>query len=192
MGVMLDLLKNLDLTVFKFINQTLSFGWLDQVTPVITDLHHYDVIKFGLPAVALFFFYRKYKFDAKSYFLFFLLALAVSDFTGGKVKKIVERPRPFQVAETGAIKKAHAGENNSFYSNHASNNFTAATYLTAFFPGGQIYFYAVATTIALTRVHVGVHYPSDILFGALIGIFWGFIFSRFIKWLNAKQKEKRT
>lgn len=190
MGIMLDLLRNLDLTFFKFINQTLSFGWLDQITPVLTDLHHYDAIKFGLPLLILFFLYRKYKFDAKSYFLFFLLSLAVSDFTGGKMKKVFERPRPFQVEETEAIQKAPAGTNNSFYSNHSSNNFTAATYLSAFFPGGQIYFYVVAALIALTRVHVGVHYPSDILAGALIGIFWGFIFSRLIKWLMARQKAK--
>jgi len=190
MGIMSDLLWNLDLTIFKFINQTLSFGWLDQITPILTDLHHFQIIKFGLPVLILFFFYKKYKFDAKTYFLFFLLALAISDFTGGKAKKVFERPRPFQVEETGAIKKAEAGTNNSFYSNHASNNFTAAAYLTAFFPGGQIYFYAIAGIIALTRVHVGVHYPSDILVGALVGIFWGLIFSRFIKWFVARQKEK--
>lgn len=190
MGIMSDFLWNLDLTLFKFINQTLSFGWLDQITPILTDLHHFTVIKFGLPILAFFFFYRKYKFDAKTYFLFFILAVAVSDFTGGKVKDVFKRPRPFQVEETGAIQKAPAGTNNSFYSNHASNNFTAATYLAAFFPGGQIYFFAVATLVALTRVHVGVHYPSDILVGALIGILWGFIFSRLIKWIIAKQKEK--
>lgn len=190
MGIMSDFLWNLDLTLFKFINQTLSFSWLDQITPILTDLHHFTVIKFGLPLLVFFFFYKKYKFDAKTYFLFFMLALAVSDFTGGRMKDVFKRPRPFQAEETGAIQKAPAGTNNSFYSNHSSNNFTAATYLTAFFPGGQIYFFSMATLIALTRVHVGVHYPSDILMGAFIGIFWGFIFSRLIKWIIAKQKEK--
>ena len=116
----------------------------------------------------------------------------MSDFIGGKIKKIVLRPRPFQVIETQTILKAQAKENRSFYSNHSSNNFTAATYLTAFFPGGQIYFFAIATTIALTRVHVGVHYPSDILAGALMGLIWGLIFSRLVKYIITKKNENRS
>jgi undecaprenyl-diphosphatase len=191
MGIMSDFLWNLDLTLFKFINQTLSFGWLDQITPVLTDIHHhFAIIKFGLPLLILTFFLKKYKRTGLTYFLFFILAASTSDFVGGKVKKIFLRPRPFQIAETQAIQKAPAGTNNSFYSNHASNNFAAATYLAAFFPGGQIYFLSIAGFIALTRVHTGVHYPSDIFVGALMGILWGFFFSRLIKLIIAKQKEK--
>ena len=192
MGVMLDLLWNLDLTVFRFINQTLSFDWLDQITPVLTNLDDYLWIKIALPLVIFFFFFQKYKRSGITYFLFLILSVSMSDFIGGKIKKIVLRPRPFQVIETQTILKAEAKENRSFYSNHSSNNFTAATYLTAFFPGGQIYFFAIATTIALTRVHVGVHYPSDILAGALMGLIWGLIFSRLVKYIIAKKNENLT
>ena len=192
MGVMLDLLWNLDLTVFRFINQTLSFDWLDQITPVLTNLDDYLWIKIALPLVIFFFFFQKYKRSGITYFLFLILSVSMSDFIGGKIKKIVLRPRPFQVIETQTILKAEAKENRSFYSNHSSNIFTAATYLTAFFPGGQIYFFAIATTIALTRVHVGVHYPSDILAGALMGLIWGLIFSRLVKYIIAKKNENLT
>jgi undecaprenyl-diphosphatase len=186
---MLDLLWNLDLTLFRFINQTLSFDWLDQITPVLTNLDNYLWIKIALPLVIFLFFYRKYKRLGVTYFLFLILTISTSDFVGGKIKKIVLRPRPFQIAETQTILKAEAKEDRSFYSNHASNNFAAATYLTAFFPGGQIYFFAIATTIALTRVHVGVHYPSDIIAGALMGLLWGLIFSRLVKNIYTKKNE---
>ena len=192
MGVMLDLLWNLDLTVFRFINQTLSFDWLDQITPVLTNLDDYLWIKIALPLVIFFFFFQKYKRSGITYFLFLILSVSMSDFIGGKIKKIVLRPRPFQVIETQTILKAEAKENRSFYSNHSSNNFTAATYLTAFFPGGQIYFFAIATTIALTRVHVGVRYPGDIVAGALMGLIWGLIFSRLVKYIIAKKNENLT
>ncbi len=192
MGVMLDLLWNLDLTVFKFINQTLSIDWLDQMTPFLTNLDDYLWMKIALPLLIFFFFFKKYKRTGITYFLFLILSVSMSDFIGGKIKKIVLRPRPFQVIETQTILKAQAKENRSFYSNHSSNNFTAATYLTAFFPGGQIYFFAIATTIALTRVHVGVHYPSDILAGALMGLIWGLIFSRLVKYIIAKKNENRS
>lgn len=190
MGIMSDFLWNLDLTIYKFINQTLSFGWLDQTTPIITNLDHFDVVKFGLPLLVLFFFFKKFKRAGLTYFLFLALALSTSDFVGGKVKRVFARPRPFQVAETETIKKAEAGLNNSFYSNHSSNNFTAATYMTAFFPGGQVVFYTIATIVALTRPHVGVHYPSDIFVGALAGMLWGFIYSRLAQLLMARLSKK--
>ncbi len=187
MGIMLDLLWNLDLTLFKFINQSLSFPWLDQITPVITNLDQYLWLRIALPLVVLFFFIRKYQRQGITYFLFLILALSTGDFIGGRIKKAVSRPRPFQVAENQTILKAEGAENRSFYSNHASNTFTAAFYLAAFFPPGQIYFFTVATIVALTRVHVGVHYPSDILVGALMGLLIGFIFSRAIKIFVKKQ-----
>jgi undecaprenyl-diphosphatase len=190
MGVMQDFIWNIDLTIFKFINQTLSFGWLDQITPILTDLDDIPGFKIAVPLLVFALFYKKFKRSGITYFLFLILALSTSDFVGGKIKKVFLRPRPFQVAETNAIQKASAGQNNSFYSNHSSNNFTAAVYLTAFFPAGQIAFFAVATTVALTRVHVGVHYPSDIIFGALVGILWGLLFIRLVKYLMIRFKEK--
>jgi undecaprenyl-diphosphatase len=187
---MQDFLWNIDLSIFKFINQTLSFGWLDQITPILTNLDQYRWFMIALLIISLFFFVKKYKRTGITYFLFLVLAVSMSDFAGGKIKKVVLRPRPFQVEETRAIQKAEAAENRSFYSNHSSNMFTAANYLTAFFPGAQIYFFTTATIIALTRIHVGVHYPSDVLFGSLMGLMWGFLFSRLIKFLIAKAKRQ--
>lgn len=190
MGVMFEFFWNLDLSVFKFINQTLSFGWLDQTTPILTNLDQFLWFKIGFPLIAFTFFFKKYHRLGIIYFLFLVLSVSTSDFIGGRVKKIVLRPRPFQIAETQTLLKAPAKEDRSFYSNHASNTFTAATYLTAFFPAGQIYFFTSAGLIALTRVHVGVHYPSDILTGAIMGLLWGFLFSRLVQFLTRQFKEK--
>lgn len=190
MGSMENFLWSIDLSIFKFINQSLSFQWLDQITPILTDLDHNRYFFYPLVLFVLFSLIKKYKRLGITYFLFLILALATSDFSGGRIKKLVQRPRPFQITETSTILKSTAKKNRSFYSNHASNTFTAAAYLSAFFPAGQILLFAAASVIALTRVHVGVHYPSDILTGALVGILWGWLFSQLIKKLIFKIKNK--
>lgn len=185
-----NFLWNIDLTVFKFFNQTLSFDLLNQITPVLTDLDQIIWLSYSVVAILFFFFIKKFKRTGVTYFLFLVLSIAMSDFTGGKIKKVILRPRPFQVAEAEAVQRAPGKENRSFYSNHSSNMFTAATYLSAFFPAGQVAFYALAAVIGMTRLQVGVHYPSDVLFGALMGLMWGYLFSNLVKIITTKMTEK--
>ena len=162
---------NLDLWLFKIINQNFSNSFFDWFFPAITDLH--KNIFFAIPALIVLFAFLIYKFKklAPFYFLFFVLAVSASDFTGGKVKKVFSRPRPFQNIEVKAVQRSPATKNTSFYSNHASNNFTFATLASFVFPQTKILFIVIASLVSYSRVYNGVHYPSDILAGALAGIF---------------------
>ncbi len=58
----------------------------------------------------------------------------------------------------------------SFPSSHAAMSFAAAGVFTSFFPFLFPLFYGLALLMSLTRVYVGVHYPSDILGGAIVGL----------------------
>ena len=54
---------------------------------------------------------------------------------------------------------------------HASSSFAAARAYARLVPGAPLY--AIATAMALSRVYLGVHYPSDIAAGALLGTLVG-------------------
>lgn len=61
----------------------------------------------------------------------------------------------------------------SFVSSHAANTFGLAALASLLFGGGRWrWLYAIAAAVSWTRIYLGVHYPGDILFGALFGVGW--------------------
>jgi membrane-associated phospholipid phosphatase len=60
------------------------------------------------------------------------------------------------------------GSDISYPSAHASTSFAGARALARAWPGTPLY--AAAAAMALSRPYVGVHYPSDIVAGALLGV----------------------
>lgn len=89
------------------------------------------------------------------------------------LKTAVARPRPFEALGFEPAVAAGAG---SFPSGHAARAFLGATVLSRFYPKFSKWFFTFAALIALSRIYVGVHYPLDVLSGALIGLTVGLIF----------------
>jgi membrane-associated phospholipid phosphatase len=79
----------------------------------------------------------------------------------GRDRPYVERPDPEPLMDTHF--------DLGFPSGHAATSFAGATVLALALPRLAVPLYALATLIALSRVYVGVHYPGDILAGALLG-----------------------
>jgi membrane-associated phospholipid phosphatase len=84
------------------------------------------------------------------------------------IKSVVRRQRP-AFAELPALIATPTGL--SFPSAHASSSFAAARAYSSLMPAGPLY--AVAGAMALSRVYLGVHYPSDIAAGAALGMALG-------------------
>ena len=79
-------------------------------------------------------------------------------------KSIVARHRPF-VHQLGPPTTTH-----SFPSGHAATSFACATVLAAVAPRLRVPLFALATLIALSRLYNGVHFPLDVIAGALLGV----------------------
>lgn len=86
------------------------------------------------------------------------------------VKPLRRRPRPDRVAEqVPAIRHVHMPRSTSFPSGHSAAAFAFATGVGHELPGVAIPLRGLAAVVAYSRVHTGVHYPADVIAGALIG-----------------------
>jgi undecaprenyl-diphosphatase len=100
-----------------------------------------------------------------------LVAVGLTDVVGARIlKPLVDRPRPIDILPPGTFRQlvevAHGG---SMPSLHASNAFSAAAFLWLVRPSLGAPALVLAMLIALSRVVGGVHWPTDILAGALLG-----------------------
>jgi undecaprenyl-diphosphatase len=98
-----------------------------------------------------------------------VVAVAVSDWAAYGLKAVfdVERPSMRYADPKPLVTPPHDG---SFPSGHAATSFAAATVLTFARPGWAPAFYLLALAIGFSRVYVGVHYPLDVVGGAVLGI----------------------
>jgi undecaprenyl-diphosphatase len=87
-------------------------------------------------------------------------------------KYFVHRHRPFE-HQLGPSLRTH-----SFPSGHSATSFAAATILAGYAPRYRVLFYALACLIAFSRLYNGVHYPTDVVSGALLGIALALILRR--------------
>jgi undecaprenyl-diphosphatase len=100
-------------------------------------------------------------FTAATVWIADLLALAI--------KLATTRPRPFTVfPDPEPLVLGVLG--NSFPSGHAATAFAGAAILSRALPGRWPVLFLLAAGIAFSRVYVGVHYPADVLGGAILGL----------------------
>ncbi|WP_353892120.1 phosphatase PAP2 family protein [Proteinivorax hydrogeniformans] len=84
------------------------------------------------------------------------------------LRRLVQRERPFVVNQFDSLIEHSASY--SFPSNHAAMSFIVALTIYRLNPKIGKYFLFLAGFVSLSRVYVGVHYPSDIIAGALLAL----------------------
>lgn len=106
------------------------------------------------------------------------------------LKYSINRDRPFETY-SDIIKKIDVG-GPSFPSGHTSSAFATATSISLAYPKWYVIVpsYAWAGTVAYSRMHLGVHYPSDVLAGAVIGAGSAYLTFRINQKLQVKKKSK--
>lgn len=121
-----------------------------------------------------------------------LLQVAGIVFTGGTtwlMKQSVQRPRPYITYPD--ILPYNFEQSYSFPSAHTSFSFYTATIHTLEYKKWYIAvpFYTWASAVAYSRMHLGVHYPSDVLVGAALGAGSAWLTHSANKWMKKKRKK---
>lgn len=93
------------------------------------------------------------------------------------IKVLIHRTRPYKKIENSRIVGSQA-RGSSFPSGHTSQSFFMATFLLHYFHANFFIWIAVYLTaffVGITRIYVGMHYPRDVLGGAMLGTAWGLL-----------------
>jgi len=89
------------------------------------------------------------------------------------LKTIIHQPRPYEVLPITPLELGDTDA--SLPSGHASRAFLSAVILSKFYRKYTIIFFFLAASIGFSRVYLGVHYPLDILIGAINGVLSGIL-----------------
>lgn len=166
-----------DQSVFMKINGDWNNPLFDAIMPVLRNSLTWAPLYLFVLLLVLF------NFKAKGVWwaVFFISTVALTDMIGTNVfKHAFERWRPcndpdFSTHVRLLLKQCAGGY--SFTSNHAANHFGMATFFFITFrhllKKWALIAFVWAAAICYAQVYVGVHYPSDVLVGALLGIAFG-------------------
>lgn len=169
---MIYVIEKIDFMILDLI-QNLRFGVLDNVFSFITHLGNAGLIWIAIGIVMLFL--KKYRKCG----VMLLLSLALcAVLTSGVIKPLVGRLRPFQIAQITPHITPPGGF--SFPSGHTSSSFTASTAMFLCHKKEGIAAYVVAMLIAFSRLYFYVHFPTDVLIGALLGILCAFFINKLL------------
>ncbi len=153
-----------ELDFMKWANGWWSASVLDHTLPWLTHLgSHFAVI---------FFIILSWILTRQRQLLHRLIPLyAIQSAVIYGLKFLVQRQRPLTFLEMASKLSNEAGEilDPSFPSAHTTFAFMMATLLAGWFPRHKILFYIAAGLIGWTRIYLGVHYPTDVIAGALLG-----------------------
>lgn len=161
----------LDVAILDFFNKIIANPFFDTIMPVITK------VKYWIPlyCVSIVLLFWKGKRKGRILAVLLLLGVLISDsFSSRLVKNLVDRPRPFKTLTTVRLVGVKPG-GSSFPSSHALNNFCAATIIALFYRRRAWIFYSLAGLMAFTRLYLGVHYPSDVAVGIILGCLLGYL-----------------
>jgi len=104
-----------------------------------------------------------------------LLALGGAGVTSSVIKDWVYRPRPFTTLQSEVRVVGEELRQRSFPSGHAASAFSlcVAACLPLQRRRAWLLGLVLASLVAFSRIHVGAHYPGDVMAGAMLGALWG-------------------
>lgn len=164
---------NIDLYFFNLINQFAGkWAWLDYFSMFCADYLGYVLLLVLVVFLAI---------NCRKYWKMVAEALVAAVFTRFVLTEFIRwlwfRPRPFVALNFAPLINQSAKEA-SFPSGHASFYFALSTIIYYYNKKAGILFFIASFLIVIARVFVGVHWPSDVLVGAVLGILTGWILNK--------------
>ncbi len=167
---MVELLTNAEIHFLLYIQESVRNPWLDPIVTFLTGLGNAGWIWILLSALLLI-----PKKTRKIGFISFLSLFASLIVNNLLLKNLVGRMRPYDVCRS-LIPLVAKPVDASFPSGHTGSSFASAYVMYRYLPKREgIAAIVLAALIGLSRLYVGVHYPSDVLTGMMTGIWSGYM-----------------
>jgi len=176
---MIDQLLEFDTSLFLFLNG-LGTPFFDPFWMLITN----KITNLSIYLVLLIWYFKLKNGKAAFLILLFIgLLILVTDQTTNLFKYGFERLRPChneEIVDIMRIVKNGCGGLYGYFSGHASNSFALSIYFSLLFanryPKLKYALFFMASLVSYSRIYIGVHYPLDIISGALFGTIWSLSF----------------
>ena len=170
----------MEIEIIKGINSALSCPFADAFFKGITTLGNGGAVWIFIAVVLLCF--KKTRAAGLSLSISLIFCLLIGNLT---LKPIIARPRPFD-ADLNLVPLIPPPTDFSFPSGHTLSSFAAATSLTLSFKKRGALAFILAALIAFSRLYLMVHYPSDVLFGIILGIFLAYLAKKVFDFISHK------
>ena len=146
-------------------------------------------ISIGAPILIYSIGYLTKDYDLKKKGIYIGETFLANAFVTTALKYSIKRDRPF--VSYPEIDKETTGGSNSFPSGHTSEAFCTATSLSIAFPKWYIIApsFVWAGVVGYSRMDLGVHYPTDVLAGAIVGSGTAYLCYKLNHWINKKSNK---
>lgn len=182
----MDFLLSLDRAVFLFFNNLLHTPVNHAIALFLSGIGVWGIV-WILIGIWLF-----WRVEKKNHLFFLPLGtgfLGSWFFAEILLKNLIKRARPFVDLPVTVVGGEASGY--SFPSSHATTAFAMAVILSNFQPRLRTLFFFLALCVSLSRVYMGVHYPLDIIAGAMLGVGIGNVSLRLASAAKAKKTKRK-